>query len=393
LLLIGGRTAHSTFKIPLKLWDGQDCKIPKQGLLAELLRKVDLIIWDELPMQDKLCAEAVDRSMRDIRNDQRPFGGCPVVFGGDFQQILPVVVKGSRQQIVGQCIQRSQLWEHVHVLKLKLNMRLNQDEAHFAEWLLDVGHGRNSDASGMVKLPDSMRCGNSLENLIQAIYGDLNEINLQQPNDQFFAERTILCGRNEAVDALNVKILNKLAGEEKVFVSSDSREREGGADGDMEYPVEFLNSINLSGMPLSKLRLKLGVPIMILRNLDQKNGLCNGTRAILTHIGRRLLQVRILGGDHAGKSAFIPRIAIRSDEDLPFVLRRVQFPIRLSFSMTINKSQGQSVRYVGLQLQDPVFTHGQLYVALSRCTSQHRIKALLSDDRMHDFKTPNIVID
>jgi hypothetical protein len=158
----------------------------------------------------------------------------------------------------------------------------------------------------------------------------------------------------------------------------------------MEYPVEFLNTINIGGFPLSKLRLKKGVALMLLRNLDQKNGLCNGTRAILTHIGRRVLQVRILGGDHAGETAFIPRITLESKDQIPFHFCRHQFPVRLCFAMTINKSQGQSVRYVGLDLRDSVFTHGQLYVALSRCTSQHRIKALVKEGSV-DFKTPNIV--
>ena len=76
--------------------------------------------------------------------------------------------------------------------------------------------------------------------------------------------------------------------------------KEGGAGGEFGYPVEYLNSINLSRMPLAKLKIKIGAPVMILQNIDSAHGLCNGTRAILTHASSHVLEVRILGGEHAG---------------------------------------------------------------------------------------------
>lgn len=391
LLLIGGRTSHSTFSIPIELWSGKLCNVKKRSQLADLIKEVNLIIWDEVPMQDKFCQEAVDLTFQDIREDVRPFGGVTVVFGGDFQQILPVVVKGTKQQIISQCIQKSRLWSQIKEhFYLTQNMRLNDNDREFADWLLDVGHGRNSDASGMVDLPESMRCGETSQDLINAIYGNLGTLQLSENNDQFFAERTILSPRNDEVADVNHLIEDIFPGEEKVFPSYDHIQTEEGVDANTVYPVEFLNTINASGLPPSQLRLKKGVPLMILRNLDQKNGLCNGTRAILIHIGSRVLRVRILSGDHAGKEAFIPRITLSAANELPFDLRRHQFPVRLCFAMTINKSQGQSVKYVGINLQTPVFTHGQLYVALSRCTSKERVKVVVKEGST-EFKTPNIV--
>ena len=105
LLLLGGGTAHSMFKILKKLYDGKMCPISKDSMLAELLWKFGLIIWDEVPMQDRLAQEAVDATMQDIHNDPCPYSGTPVVYGGNFQQILPVVIKGRREQIVGVCLQ------------------------------------------------------------------------------------------------------------------------------------------------------------------------------------------------------------------------------------------------------------------------------------------------
>jgi ATP-dependent exoDNAse (exonuclease V) alpha subunit len=129
---------------------------------------------------------------------------------------------------------------------------------------------------------------------------------------------------------------------------------------------------------------------MILRNLDPSNGLCNGTRAIIMRMSQRVLQVRLLTGDFAGHEMLIPRTSLTStDEDFPFTLNRRQFPVCLAFAMTINKSQGQSMRHVGIDLRVPPFSHGQLYVALSRCTSSSRIKILLPPDAGN--KTLNIV--
>ena len=93
-----------------------------------------------------------------------------------------------------------------------------------------------------------------------------------------------------------------------------------------------------------------------------------------------VLRCRILGGDHAGNIVFIPRTSCDPSEALPIQLCRRQFPIRLAFVMTINKVQGQSIYYVGIDLCVPVFTHGQLYVALSRCTSSDRIKVVFPVD-------------
>jgi hypothetical protein len=127
---------------------------------------------------------------------------------------------------------------------------------------------------------------------------------------------------------------------------------------------------------------------MLLRNLDPVQGLFNGTRLLLTNIKPRVLECRILGGKFAGTTVFIPRITINpSTEDVPIPFSRHQFPVRLAFAMTINKSQGQSLRIVGLDLKTAVFAHGQLYVAVSRCTSRERIKALL----LEGSKTVNIV--
>src|SRR5512145_443822 len=125
LLLMGGRTAHSTFRIPIKLNENSTCSIYKQSHLKALIEKASLIIWDEAPMTHLHAFEAVDRTLRDLmNNEQEPFGGKVFVLSGDFRQILPVVVRGTPADTIDACLKPSTLWPHFNQLHLTENMRV-----------------------------------------------------------------------------------------------------------------------------------------------------------------------------------------------------------------------------------------------------------------------------
>ena len=150
-------------------------------------------------------------------------------------------------------------------------------------------------------------------------------------------------------------VLQQFPGLVQVFHSADSiptSEQSRGEDGMLNYPVEYLNEINCSGLPLAKLEVKVRCPVMILRNLDTANGMCNGSRGILTRYRHRVIEVELTTGDHAGHKVFIPRISnYPTEQEVAFKFSRRQFSIRLCFAMTINKSQGQTVKQVGLDLR------------------------------------------
>jgi ATP-dependent DNA helicase PIF1 len=185
------------------------------------------------------------------------------------------------------------------------------------------------------------------------------------------------------------------AGEEKEYLSANSIDRSEINDNsivDVLTP-EFLCTLRTSGLPNHRIKLKVGCPIMLLRNIDQSEGLCNGTRLIVTKMANHVLEAKIMGGKHHGNITYIPRMDMSpSQSPWPFKLTRRQFPIVVSYSMTINKSQCQSLDWVGLYLPKDVFSHGQIYVAISRVTSKKGIKILIHDEnKVAKITTTNVV--
>ena len=185
------------------------------------------------------------------------------------------------------------------------------------------------------------------------------------------------------VDSINDHLLQTFPGEEMVYLSCDSIDKtdRGTSIDESVFSTDFINGLKFSGVPNHRLVLKVGVPIMLLRNIDQSNGLCNGTRLQVLRLSRTSIQAQIINGTHFGNKVIIPRLRITpSDKRLPLKIVRKQYPISVSFAMTINKSQGQPLSKVGLYLPRPVFTHGQLHVALSRVKSKKGLKVVVSDD-------------
>ena len=125
LLLDGGRTAHSCFKIPIPIFNDFNCNISKDSLLSKVLQQTGIIIWDEVPMQHKFAVEALDNTLKDILENDKLFRGITVLFGGDFRQTLPIVPRGSKHQVLKASLRNSRLWRHVRMYFLKKNMQLD----------------------------------------------------------------------------------------------------------------------------------------------------------------------------------------------------------------------------------------------------------------------------
>ncbi|XP_021991984.1 ATP-dependent DNA helicase pif1-like [Helianthus annuus] len=413
LLLSKGSTAHSRFKIPINLTEDSMCHIKPNDDVADLLKEAKLIIWDEAPMVHKHAFEALDRTMKDVlsssmgHQSELPFGGKVIVFGGDFRQILPVIPNGTRQQIVNASLSSSYIWSECKVLKLTKNMRLTvgaqtsnvESIEKFARWLLDIGEGNlgsENDGEALIEIPDDLAI-TDLDDLIQSLIDFVYPSILENyKKSGFFSERAILAPKNEVVHEINDRLLSLFPGEEKEYLSSDSIcQTEQVLDSFQQdlYSADNLNALKIAGLPNHKLVLKVGVPVMFLRNIDQQSGLCNGTRLQITFLGKRVIEAEVISGGNIGTRVYIPRISmIPSDKKIPFQFQRRQFPLSVCFAMTINKSQGHSLSRVGLYLKDPVFSHGQLYVALSRVKTREGVKILAYDaDGKPSKQTSNVV--
>ncbi|XP_024979018.1 uncharacterized protein LOC112516232 [Cynara cardunculus var. scolymus] len=264
LLLLNGRTSHSRFRIPLDVTAESTCEISHGTQLAELLqKKTFLIIWDEAPMAHRYCLEALDKSLRDILSTRyedsksRPFGGLTVVWGSNFRQILPVIPRG--------------------------------DGSYFDNF-----------EDEMLKLPSDI-CLEQFEHpilsILEAVYPSLLD-NYKDPS--YITERAILTPKNDMVQELNECIMDIISGEGRTYLSSDNvcKGNVQSNDEDLLYSTELLNSLRFSGIPNHDIHLKVGAPVMLLRNINQIEGLCNGTRLIVTLLGKWSVRGDIISGSH-----------------------------------------------------------------------------------------------
>ncbi|XP_071739381.1 uncharacterized protein [Rutidosis leptorrhynchoides] len=251
LLLPSGRTAHSRFKLPLVITDESMCNVKKNTQMATLLQNTDLIIWDEAPMNDKRCFEALDRSFRDILgNTKEFFGGKSVILGGAFKQTLPIQTKGGKSAILGACITTSHLWQRFKVFILAENMRLlspgltpsmRVQNAEFSKWLLRVGNGEigvpdTEDPlnSRWVQIHDQFCIPddeNGLTNLISFIYP---RESLQNPSAVDLQQKAIVCPKNDVADTINSLIVDMVDGPVTTYCSYDTVTPHGNDGGEAE---------------------------------------------------------------------------------------------------------------------------------------------------------------
>ncbi|XP_026463605.1 uncharacterized protein LOC113380822 [Ctenocephalides felis] len=386
-LLEGCRTAHSAFKLPLNLQTIEEptCNIAKHSAMAKVLAVSKIIIWDECTMAHKRALEALNRTLKDLRNDSRCFGGAMILLSGDFRQILPVIPRSTAADEINACLKSSNLWRYVKKLQLTTNMRvtlLNDTSAEvFSKQLLSIGNGQVpvDESSGLISFPNNF-CNfvSSKDELINNVFP---EIVSNSKNNEWLSERAILAAKNKDVDDLNHIIQNKIIGTMLSFKSIDCVTNEDEAT---NYPIEFLNSLDVPGLPPHNLLLKVGSVVIMLRNINQPK-LCNGTRLVVTKLMNNVIYATIMIGKFKGEEVLIPRIPM-IPTDLPFEFKRIQFPIRLAFAMTINKSQGQSLKVCGLNLEHSCFSHGQLYVACSRVGKPSALFVFAPDN-----KTKNVV--
>ncbi|XP_046688265.1 uncharacterized protein LOC124374004 [Homalodisca vitripennis] len=394
--MAGGTTAHSMFRLPLDLGHGTGVwNITNGSQRAELIRAAQLIVFDEAPMAHRYIFEMIDRSLRDLMNSSVPFGNKIFICSGDFRQIAPVVEKARTPADVA-CVslRASHLWRLFTLFSLTTPQRTS-GSIDYSNFLLGVGNGtinpllfgEGRERESLIPLT-GVRCLTSLADLITDVFppGVLRDPDL-------CARRAILSTLNVNVKEINGRILDLMDGRIHELRSADTVDRED--DDGLDVDVNLLNQATGKGVvPDHVLRLKVGSVCLIMRNLNIGDGLVNGTKVIVTAISSRLITVRLIGNT---QPIGIPRITFRFAfaEGSPLRVCRRQFPLMLAYCMTGHKSQGQTIEYVGVDLRTDCFTHGQLYVLLSRVRRPDDIVVLVPDDRIVEgvAYAKNIVYD
>ncbi|CDF36294.1 unnamed protein product [Chondrus crispus] len=365
-LLDGGRTAHSVFKIPIPVSAESTCSFSTNSDTGRTLQQVDLIIWDEIVMCHRHCIETVDRSLRDLMQTDRPFGGKFLVLAGDFRQILPVVPGGSRADPAA-----------------------DVEALNFPEFLLSVGEGRlqGEQRPEWISLPQSVEFEHTIRNLCLKVFQGIRD---NHADPAWLTKRVILTTKNRPLQEVNEVIGNMIPGSYRTYLSAEKVENED--TNALIYPTEMLNTLTAgSALPDHKLKLKKGFIVMLLRNLDPATGHVNGARYVIENMTNNLLFLHVTTGSHQGNRFCLPRMPCGpGDDNFPIPgFTRTQFPIRTCFAPTTNKAQGQSFGgRIGLDLRDHCFSHGQLYVALSRTTHPGNVTVLT---RESNETTRNVV--
>ncbi|XP_060871522.1 uncharacterized protein LOC132945778 [Metopolophium dirhodum] len=233
----------------------------------------------------------------------------------------------------------------------------------------------------------------AIPSLIKRVYLHLSTANIVGQRRRVRSENHTVSPQRGMPPQINSTVLRRVTGAVRTYYAIDTVMIDD-ADEAANYQTEFLNALHPNGLPPHELTLKVGSIVMLLRNIDPKRQLCNGTRLVVTELRRHNFKARRLSGaDDAQEDIILPAVSITSGEedDLPFRMKRIQFPVRLSFAMTINKSRGQTFDRVGLLLPSPAFSHGQLYVAFSRVRDAQSVKVGMYCDGNGRFVTKNIV--
>lgn len=416
LALTGGHTAHSVLKIPLHLTEESTCNITLQSKTAKVIYTAPAIFWDEAALLSAPLYHKVSAACQEIMGDRtRPFGGKVVIFGGDFRQVLPIVHGASPEHTVQSCLLYADFWPYVTQLALTRNMRVEAapENQWFVDYLMSIGDGTipvvNMHSNyvhiddHLLFTPETPSPNKPVESVdrqfIHAIYPNIATGGALMDN----LDRAILAPFNADVTHLNHLATDMFHHNQRI---KEYRARDRLLDDPTGTQAQAL-SMDIdtgfqggdpSGLPPSLLQLKEGQPILLLCNINPAAGLCNGTWLIVRRLMESCIVATIATGAHKGDNVYLPQIHMTTVDAGSSALQfeRTQFPIKPAFAITINKSQGQTLKHVGVYLSRPVFSHGHLYVALSRCTNPSNLKVYIKQGSLKGKQgtyTKNVVYD
>jgi hypothetical protein len=400
-------TAHDLFGIPV-IEDDEDLDDEAELLSLyfnqlekqELLLAASLYNWDEILSNHKHCLATAFKICKLFRNKV-------LLLMGDWRQCPAVVKNADMNEIVNACMLNSPYWEQVVVREFTVNLRLikqsvslsedvsvreaaeqfNREQEEYLHMLDIIGDGRplTHETSDCVidlhseNIPFDGSRHIALPKL-KSIFDQTTAINWLFPNGfdpDMMHLKAILCTTNVIVNEWNTVIQALNINPVRQYRSMD---RVKGIDDPHGYLANMitesvLERYNVPGVPKHILNLKKDDICMIMRNLNRKEGLAKNLRVKIVSLHEHCIRVCTL--NPVGRRYYnIPRI--RFTISLPYgrsmQMERKQFPLQLAYSMTYNKSQGQQFQDVLVDIRNNPFTHGHLYVALSRIRISRNIR-------------------
>ncbi|KAI5711550.1 hypothetical protein M8J75_001284 [Diaphorina citri] len=376
LLIFNGRTSHQTFGFPLD----KVCRYTRDLEINEDQRSdladVKIILWDECSMIYSWQLQLVDRLLRQLKNNDNPFGGIVVILSGDLRQFPPDVKGGNDSEMLAKSFVSSKLYNQFQTETLTKNMRTGPNEQEYEQWILDVGEGRaNIPYTSDIDIP---------AHYIIPTFKNLKEFVFQKFVDLEQRVSVILTPTQAGADRINREILLMFKSKDPVipYLSATSLVHTGrfGKRSQVE-DSRYLESLSCETLPCHRLELKIGVPVLLMRDIDIQLGLCTGTRLIVVQLLKHSILCKIASGQFKDNLHYIPRIVFQVEQlGLSGTLRRVQYPLTLAFAVPISNIQAHTVDgRCGIYLDRAPFHHGMLYVAVSRVTNGKLLRICVED--------------
>lgn len=374
---------HSAFNAGITIPDVGGCfSISAQSIRAKEWRSINVLIIDEVICLHRRFIEAISHTFHHNifvddadRRSMGPFCGITVIVSGDPRQQLPISAGANRQTLSSIGFHSSELFNLFEKFHLTENVRIHPSVnirhvdgtiQPLQQWILKVGDGVRQandidvDGRSFVNIPPQFYCGDQVDVLMDHIYSTDDQGLLSSCSD-YFAARVILTPLYKDVQMINNKMLELYKQEGHDICHVKSHDTITGKFGD----VEDANQYSASLFPEHSLSLFIGCPVMCLRKYNDL--LSNGDRAVVQSISPYRLGLRLLTGQSAGKVVHLPRMLFTpSSKNLKIQMNRLQFGVVVAFAITVSKSQSCGFNNVGVWLNDHLFAHGHLYLALSR---------------------------
>ena len=328
-------------------------------------------------MANRAVLACVDETLQRVMQCDTPFGGKTILLAGDFRQTCPVVKGGNRVRVVDASVRSSPLWPLFSILRLHAPYR-NAQDPEFAAWVDAIGDGAGPDVD-----LSALHLLSTVDDVINFVY-PLHVL----PHPELCVARNILAPTNAQIDEFNDIILSRVDGESQEYFASDHIQEseaatQNGHTLDATSILDYATRHTFPGIPPYRVTVKTNGVYRLLRNFSIDEGLVKNARVRIIALGQRIITVRLLPSSNiaphlCNEDILIPRITFTFTLPSGHTLQRLQFPLAPAYATTFNSCQGLTLDVVAVVLTKDVFSHGQLYTALSRVRSREGIGVQLT---------------